>query len=125
MKQKKENEYQFLLDMLDDCYNELLKNKTNLNLETYYIMKELVKFLGEYKETNFTKFFAIGLVTNSTMQNKIIEKFLAILFSNELNTITGYDNCYIMADILISCSKLNLQEKTGYLLKKILKNLRI
>ena len=59
------------------------------------------------------------------MQNKIIEKFLAILFSNELNTITGYDNCYIMADILISCSKLNLQEKSNYLLKKILKNLRI
>ena len=28
-------------------------------------------------------------------------------------------------DILISCSKLNLQEKSGYLLKKILKNLRI
>ena len=125
LKQKNEDEYQFLLDMLDDCYNDLLKNKTNLNSETYYIMKELVKYLGEYKETNFTQFFAIGLVTNSTMQNKIIEKFLAILFSNELNTITGYDNCYIMADILISCSKLNLQEKTGYLLKKILKNLRI
>ena len=48
-----------------------------------------------------------------------------ILFSNELNTITGYDNCYIMADILISSSKLNLQEKSNYLLKKILKNLRI
>ena len=125
LKQKKEDEYQFLLDMLDDSYSELLKNKTNLNLETYYIMKELVKFLGEYKETNFTQFYAIGLVTNSTIQNKIIEKFLAILFSNELNTFTGYDNCYIMADILISCSKLNLQEKTGYLLKKILKNLRI
>ena len=125
LKQKNEDEYQFLLDVLDDCYNDLLKNKTNLNTETYYIMKELVKYLGEYKETNFTQFFAIGLVTNSTMQNKIIEKFLAILFSNELNTITGYDNCYIMADILISCSKLNLQEKTGYLLKKILKNLRI
>ena len=125
LKLKNEDEYQFLLDVLDDCYNELLKNKTNLNLETYYIMKEIVKFLGEYKETNFTQFYAIGLVTNSTMQNKIIEKFLAILFSNELNTITGYDNCYIMADILISCSKLNLQEKSGYLLKKILKNLRI
>ena len=125
LKQKNEDEYQFLLVMLDDCYNDLLKNKTNLNTETYSIMKELVKFLGEYKETNFTKFVAIGLVTNSTMQNKIIEKFLAILFSNELNTITGYDNCYIMADILVSCSKLNLQEKTGYLLKKILKNLRI
>jgi hypothetical protein len=112
LKLKNEDEYQFLLDVLDDCYNELLKNKTNLNLETYYIMKEIVKFLGEYKETNFTQFYAIGLVTNSTMQNKIIEKFLAILFSNELNTITGYDNCYIMADILISCSKLNLQEKS-------------
>ena len=125
LKRKNEDEYQFLLDVLDDCYNELLKNKTNLNLETYYIMKELIKFLGEYKETNFTQFYTIGLVTNSSMQNKIIEKFMAILFSNELNTITGYDNCYIMADILVSCSKLNLQEKSGYLLKKLLKNLRI
>jgi len=125
LKQKNEDEYQFLLDILDDCYNDLLKNKTSLNLETYYVMKEIVKYLGEYKETNFNKFFTVGLVTNSTMQNKIIEKFLAILFSNELNTITGYDNCYIMADILISSSKLNLQEKSNYLLKKILKNLRI
>ena len=125
LKLRNEDEYQFLLDMLDDCYNELLKNKTNLNLETYYVMKEIVKYLGEYKETNFNKFYTVGLVTNSTMQNKIIDKFLAILFSNELNTITGYDNCYIMADILISSSKLNLQEKSNYLLKKILKNLRI
>ncbi len=125
LKLKNEDEYQFLLDMLDDCYNELLKNKTNLNMETYYVMKEIVKYLGEYKETNFNKFYTVGLVTNSTMQNKIIDKFLAILFSNELNTITGYDNCYIMADILISSSKLNLQEKSNYLLKKILKNLRI
>ena len=125
LKLRNEDEYQFLLDMLDDCYNELLKNKTNLNSETYYVMKEIVKYLGEYKETNFNKFYTVGLVTNSTMQNKIIDKFLAILFSNELNTITGYDNCYIMADILISSSKLNLQEKSNYLLKKILKNLRI
>jgi hypothetical protein len=125
LKLKNEDEYQFLLDILDDCYNDLLKNKTNLNLEAYYVMKEIVKYLGEYKETNFNKFYTVGLVTNSTMQNKIIEKFLAILFSNELNTITGYDNCYIMADILISSSKLNLQEKSNYLLKKILKNLRI
>ena len=125
LKLKNEDEYQFLLDMLDDCYNELLKNKTNLNIETYYVMKEIVKYLGEYKETNFNQFYSVGLVTNSTMQNKIIDKFLAILFSNELNTITGYDNCYIMADILISSSKLNLQEKSNYLLKKILKNLRI
>ena len=125
LKLRNEDEYQFLLDMLDDCYNELLKNKTNLNSETYCVMKEIVKYLGEYKETNFNKFYTVGLVTNSTMQNKIIDKFLAILFSNELNTITGYDNCYIMADILISSSKLNLQEKSNYLLKKILKNLRI
>ena len=125
LKLKNEDEYQFLLDILDDCYNELLKNKTYLNLETYFVMKEIVKYLGEYKETNFNKFSTVGLVTNSTMQNKIIDKFLAILFSNELNTITGYDNCYIMADILISSSKLNLQEKSNYLLKKILKNLRI
>ena len=125
LKQKNEDEYQFLLDVLDDCYNDLLKNKTNLNLETYYIMKEIIKFLGDYQETNFSQFEYIGMENNSTMQNKIIEKFLAILFSNELNTITGYDNCYIMADILISCSKLNLQEKSGFLLKKILKNLRI
>ena len=125
LKLKNEDEYQFLLDILDDCYNDLLKNKTNLNLEAYYVMKEIVKYLGEYKETNFNTFYTVGLVTNSTMQNKIIEKFLAILFSNELNTITGYDNCYIMADILISSSKLNLQEKSNYLLKKILKNLRI
>ena len=125
LKLRNEDEYQFLLDMLDDCYNELLKNKTNLNSETYYVMKEIVKYLGEYKETNFNKFYTVGLVNNSTMQNKIIDKFLAILFSNELNTITGYDNCYIMADILISSSKLNLQEKSNYLLKKILKNLRI
>ena len=125
LKLKNEDEYQFLLDMLDDCYNELLKNKTNLNMDTYYVMKDIIKYLGEYKETNFNKFYTVGLVTNSTMQNKIIEKFLAILFSNELNTITGYDNCYIMADILISSSKLNLQEKSNYLLKKILKNLRI
>ena len=125
LKLKNEDEYQFLLDMLDDCYNELLKNKTNLNVETYYVMKEIVKYLGEYKETNFNQFYSVGLVTNSKMQNKIIDKFLAILFSNELNTITGYDNCYIMADILISSSKLNLQEKSNYLLKKILKNLRI
>ena len=125
LKLRNEDEYQFLLDMLDDCYNELLKNKTNLNSETYYVMKEIVKYLGEYKETNFNKFYTVGLVTNSIMQNQIIDKFLAILFSNELNTITGYDNCYIMADILISSSKLNLQEKSNYLLKKILKNLRI
>ena len=56
LKLRNEDEYQFLLDMLDDCYNELLKNKTNLNSETYYVMKEIVKYLGEYKETNFNKF---------------------------------------------------------------------
>ena len=125
LKLKNENEYQFLLDMLDDCYNELLKNKTSLNLETYYVMIEIIKYLGEYKETNFKQFYTVGFVRNSSMQNLIIKKFLAILFSNELNTIAGYDNCYIMAKILISSSKFNLQENSFILLQKILKNLRI
>ena len=53
--------------MLDDCYNELLKNKTNLNMDTYYVMKDIIKYLGEYKETNFNKFYTVGLVTNFQM----------------------------------------------------------
>ena len=110
LKLKNEEEYQFLLDILDDWYNELLKSKTSLNLDIYSVLKEVIKYIGQYKETNFQKFLTVGSVTNSSIHNKIIEKFLAILFSNELNTITGYDNCYIMANILISSSKLNLQD---------------
>jgi len=125
LKLNKEEKYQFLLEMLDNCYNELLKNKLNLNLEIYYIMKDIIKYLGEYKETNFRQFSKIGLVTNSEMQNKIINKFLGILLSNELSIINGFDDCYIMAQILINTSKLNLQEKSIIFLEIILKNLRI
>ena len=125
LKLKKEDEYEFLLEIFDDCYNELLKDKTKINLEIYYLMKDIIKYLGEYKETNFRKFISVGLVTNSPIQNKIINKFLDTLISNELNTIRGYDDCYIMADIIINVSQFNLQEKSIILLEKILKNLRI
>ena len=125
LKTKAENEYQFLIDYLDDCYNDILKSKTSLNYNTYYVMKEIIKHLGNYQEDNFERFDVLGLVTNSTIHNKIINKFLSILVSNELNTITGFDDSYIMSDILIGCSKLNLQENAFILLKKILKNLRI
>ena len=125
LKLNNENEYQFLIDYLDDCYNEILKNKTALNYETYYVMKEIIKYLGKYREDFFSQFIILGLVTNSQIQNKIINKFLSILVSNELNTITGFDDCYIMSEILIGCSKLNLQENSLILFKKILKNLRV
>ena len=125
LKLNNENEYQFLIDYLDDCYNDILKNKTALNYETYYVMKEIIKYLGKYREDFFSQFIILGLVTNSQIQNKIIEKFLSILVSNELNTITGFDDCYIMSEILIGCSKLNLQENSLILFKKILKNLRV
>ena len=125
LKLKNENEYQFLIDYLDDCYNDILKNKTSLNYDTYYVMKEIIKYLGEYREDYFTQFYVLGLVTNSQIQNKIINKFLSILVSNELNTITGFDDSYVMSEILIGCSRLNLQENSLILLKKILKNLRV
>lgn len=125
LKLKSENEYQFLIDYLDDCYNDILKNKTLLNYDTYYVMKEIIKHLCEYREDNFNQFNVLGLVTNSSIQNKIINKFLSILVSNELNTITDFNDCYIMSEILVGCSKLNLQEKSYILLKKILKSLRI
>ena len=46
----------------------------SLNLETILgpFISMIVKFLGEYKETNFTRFYYVGLVTNSNIQNKII-----------------------------------------------------
>ena len=125
LKLNKEEEFEFLLEMLENYYNELLKNKTKINMDIYYLMKDIIKHLGEYKETNFRKFSLVGLFTNSPIQNKIIDKFLSILISNELNVINGYDNCYLMADIIMNISKFNLQEKSIILLEKILKNLRI
>ena len=124
-KLKKEDEYLFLLDMFDDYYNELLKNKNDLNVEIYYIMLDIIKYLGGYKESDFKQFSSIGLVNNSSIENKIINKFLQILISDDLNTIRGFDNCYFISKILINTSKFNLQEKSIILLEKILKNLRI
>jgi hypothetical protein len=119
-KLKKEEEYQFLLDKFDDCYNELIKNKSYLNLDVYYIMKDIIKYLGEYNENYFNQFY-----DNSTpIQNKIINKFLSFLISNELNLILGFNDCYIMSEILIYSSKFNLKEKSIILLEKILKYLR-
>jgi len=104
---------------------DILKNKTQLNRDSYFILKKIIKLLGEYKEENFNEFFIIGRVNNSSIQNKIIDKFLTILISNELNIINGFNDCYIMREILIGCAKLNLQEKTFFLLKKIVKCMRI
>ena len=125
LKLKKENEYQFLLDTLDDYYNQILKDKTKLNLDNYYVMKEIIKYLGEYEEENFKHLNKEGLIPNSLIKNKIINKLLTLLINNELNTILNYDNCYIMADILLNCSYLYLQEKSIIVLENILKNLRI
>jgi len=125
LKLKKENEYQFLLDTLDDYYNQILKNKTKLNLDNYYVMKEIIKYLGEYEETNFKQSNTEGKISNSSIKNKIINKLLTLLINNELYTIINFDNCYIIADILLSCSNLYLQEKSIIVLENILKNLRI
>jgi len=125
LKLKKENEYQFLLDTLDNYYNQILKNKTKLNLDNYYVMKEIIKYLGEYEETNFKHSNTEGIIPNSSIKNKIINKLLTLLINDELYTILNYDNCYMMGDILLSCSNLYLYEKSIIILENILKNLRI
>ena len=125
LKLKQEDGYIFLLEFLEDCYSDILKNKTLLNRDSYFIMKKIIKYLGEYKEENFNEFFIIGRVNNSSIQNKIIDKFLTILISNDLNIINGFNDSYIMREIILGCSKLNLQEKTFFLLKKIVKCMRI
>jgi hypothetical protein len=125
LKMKYEEGYKFLLEYLEDSYSEILKNKTCLNRDSYFILKKIIKFLGNYREDYFNEYFVIGRVTNSSIQTKIIDKFLAILISNDLNIISGFNDSYIVMEILLGCSKLNLQEKTLYLLKKIVKLLRI
>ncbi|MEP6595859.1 MAG: TatD family hydrolase, partial [Ginsengibacter sp.] len=47
---KYEEGYSFLLEVLEDCYSEVLKNKTQLNKEVYFVLKHLIKCLGNYKE---------------------------------------------------------------------------
>jgi hypothetical protein len=125
LKNKIEDGYLFLLEFLEDCYTEILKNKTLLNRDAYFLLKKIIKYLGDYKEENFNEFVIIGRVKTSSIQNKIIDKFLTILISNDLNIINGFNDAYIMRQILIGCSKLNLQDKTFFLLKKIVKCLRI
>ena len=121
IKLKKEDEYLFLIDILDNYYNELLKDKTNINLDNYYLINNIIKYLGEYNEKNFGDI----LSHNSSVKKKIIDKFLSILTENELDNILGFDNCYFFSNIILICSKLNLGEKSLILLDIILKILRI
>jgi hypothetical protein len=125
LKLRQEDGYIFLLEFLEDCYTEILKYKSQVNRDIYFILKKIIKYLGEYKEENFNEFFIIGRVNNSSIQNKIIDKFLTILISNDLNIINGFNDSYIMREILLGCAKLNLQEKSFFLLKKIVKLMRI
>jgi hypothetical protein len=125
LKLRQEDGYIFLLEFLEDCYAEILKYKSQVNRDIYFILKKIIKYLGEYKEENFNEFFIIGRVNNSSIQNKIIDKFLTILISNDLNIINGFNDSYIMREILLGCAKLNLQEKSFFLLKKIVKLMRI
>lgn len=125
LKLRQEDGYIFLLEFLEDCYAEVLKYKSQVNRDIYFILKKIIKYLGEYKEENFNEFSIIGRVNNSSIQNKIIDKFLTILISNDLNTINGFNDSYIMREILLGCAKLNLQEKSFFLLKKIVKCMRI
>lgn len=122
---KQEEGYLFLIELLDDYSNLLIKEKTVLNREVYLLMKSVIKLLGEYNEEQFSDFNIIGKVKISQIQNRIIDRFLLLLLSSEFNTISGLDDCYILREIIIGCSKLYLQEKTVYLLRKILQLLRI
>jgi hypothetical protein len=125
LKNKREDGYLFLLEYLEDCYNEILKNKTLLNRDTYFILRKIIQLLGDYREENFSEFVIVGKSKISSIQNKIIDKFLTILISNDLNIVNGLNDAYIMREILLGTAKLNLQDKTFFLLKKIVKCLRI
>jgi len=122
---KHEEGYSFLLELLDNYYAEILKNKNQLNKEIYFIMKQIIKLLGDYREEAFNEFIIIGRVNNNNIQNRIIDKFLRILYENDLNIINKFNDSYILREIMLGCSKLNLQEKTHIFLKKIVKCLRI
>ena len=121
IKLKKEEEYLFLLDMLDNYLNELLKDKSNINLDIYYLINNLIKCLGEYNEKNFCNLSC----NNSPINKKIVDKLLSILTSNELDNIFKFENCYFISNIILICSKFYLGEKSFILLNIILKILRI
>ena len=122
---KQENGYLFLIDFLSDLYSDFIKNKSNLMREDYLIIKHVIRNLGEYKEGYFNEFNIIGKIKLTDVQKKIIDKFLIILLSNEFNSISNFNDCYLIREILVGCSKLQLQDKTFYFLKKILQLLRI
>lgn len=122
---KKEDGYILIVELLSDYYIEFTKNKSNLNKENYLIMKYLIKCLGYYKEDTFNEFNIIGKSKMSEIQKKIIDKLLIILLSNDLNSISNLNDSYIIRELLISLSKLELQDKIFYFLKKFLQLLRI
>ena len=117
IKLKKEDEYLFLLELLDEYLKELSKDKININLDIYYLMKEIIKYLGEYKEKKIS--------SDISIQKKIIDKFLLILTNNILDNIINFDNCYFISNIILICSKFNLNDKSLILMDIILKLLRI
>ena len=119
IKTKKDNEYIFLLKLLDNYFNELLKDKININSEIYYILLIIIKYLGEYKDDNFFQ------SSKNLIKDKIIDKLLYILNSNDLDSILNFDNCYFIGNIILIISKFKLKEKTFIFLDIILKILRI
>ena len=120
IKLNKIEEYLFLLEMLDNYFNELLKDKTHINLNIYYIMIEIINILGEFEEKNF-----INISSYSLIKDKIADKFLNILSMNDLDNYLKFDNCYFISNIILICSKFHLNEKSFVLLDIILKILRI
>ena len=122
---KQENGYLFLIELFDELYSCIASNKTTLNKEKYLLFQYVIKFLGEYKEDCFHEFDVIGKVKISLIQNKIIDKLLVTLLKNELNSISELEDSYIVSNLLMACSKLQLQEKNVYFLKKTLQLLRI
>ena len=114
LKLKKEDEYLFLLELLDNYFEELSKDTINIDLDKYKFMNEIIKYLGECK-----------MCSDLSIQKKIIDKFLSILTKNELDNILKFDNCYFIANIILICSGLNLKDKSFVLMEIILKILRI
>ena len=119
IKLKKEEEYLFLLNIFEDYLTELLKDIKSFKLDLYYFIKEIIKFLGEYKGNNIDK------KESTSIKKKIIDKFLSILTTNELDNLLNFDNCYFISDMILICSRLNLGEKSFILMDVILKILRI
>jgi hypothetical protein len=88
--------------------------------EDNMIIKHVIRNLGEYKEGYFNDFNIIGKIKLTDVQKKIIDKFFIILLSNEFNSISNINDCYLIRDDkrnTSGLSKLLLQDKTYYFLK--------